>query len=265
MGSHHAPHHPDRQIRTVFRPESRGIRDIFLQQPVAETRIAQQQRLAEIHTAGLADFLDQQIVSLFGTPGFAQHFDSAVFDADHGLDVQQSSGKGHGGRDPSALFQIFQSIQHGNQTDLFPLLKQLPCDFLGIQTFFRLFQGILDQNGTAQCDGTAVHHMNFAGIVSRGNDGALVCAGKLGRTGDADHLMTRSHRLFKSFGKNTRIGLAGGGQFVALHQHFIKHFAVDGHTVDKLPVSEADGQGDDLHLRRSFGQQICCGIHNDFY
>ena len=207
VGAHHAANHADRQLLHIALPQHCAVGNVLLQQGITETCVTQHQGLVEIHTAGLLNLLDQQVIALLGAPGLAQDFDLAVLNADNRLDVQQTAGESNGLGDAAALFQIFQGVQHGNQPHLFTLAHQLPGDLLGAETPVQQLQGVLHQDGAAQGDGLAVHHMDLSLKFFGGNHRTLVGTGQLGSAGQAHHFTVFFERFFKSVSAGATISI----------------------------------------------------------
>ena len=119
------------------------VRDVFAQQGVLQTGVGQSIGQVEVDAPALLHQIPQHIVAVFGASGFAQNGHLAVFDGDDRLDGQQRSGQSCGGGDASALFQVFQRIQQGDEADmLFGLVQQIGnflCAFAGITGLQRQF------------------------------------------------------------------------------------------------------------------------------
>ena len=146
-----------------------------------------------------------------------------------------------------------------------PLFRQELRNGGGIQPCIHQAQGVFRQDGTAQGNGLAVHHMHTVTEFLCRNDGALIGAGKLGRAGDAYHLAALRYRLAENPFKGIGGCLTGGGQYIAFDQLFIEAAAVDGHAVNILIVSKVDGQRHHLHPAAYRLGEVCRGIHDQFY
>ena len=94
MGSDHAAYGRVADLVQVAFPDMTAVLNIFLQQRVGDSAIAQENRPTKVNTAGLVNFLNEQIVSHFRAPGLAQQVDLAVNDGKHGLDIQEPAGEG---------------------------------------------------------------------------------------------------------------------------------------------------------------------------
>ena len=87
VGADDAAYHGGaQQIGATF-PKVAGVFDIFFQQMVRKTGVAQQQRAGEIYPTGLFNLLYQQIVALPGATGFAQHVNFTFPDRKHRLEI----------------------------------------------------------------------------------------------------------------------------------------------------------------------------------
>ena len=86
----------------------------------SEACVAEQERHREIN-AIFADLLDKKVIGFFGSAGFAENCQFTISASDDRLDAQDAAGKCGCSGDPAAFFQIFESIDHSDKTDLIPL------------------------------------------------------------------------------------------------------------------------------------------------
>ena len=78
MGSDHTSYGRIANFFQVSFPDVTAVFDLFYQQRVRHSTVAQQNRPAEINAAGLVDLLNEQIVPHFGAACFSQQLNLAV-------------------------------------------------------------------------------------------------------------------------------------------------------------------------------------------
>ena len=98
-------------------PQTAAVSDIILKELIGLPREPQKYRHRIVYTVP-ANLFNQEIVGFSGSSRLAQDRDFAVFDRDDRLDVQHFSRHRSGARDPAALFQVFEGVDHGDQGDL---------------------------------------------------------------------------------------------------------------------------------------------------
>ena len=216
MGSDHAAYGRVADLVQVAFPDMTAVLNIFLQQRVGDSAIAQENRPTKVNTAGLVNFLNEQIVSHFRAPGLAQQVDLAVNDGKHGLDIQDPAGESGCLGDASAPLEIFQRIYQRHNNDFLLLrlqsLGNLLCGHSPVQKPERK----LHQNACTHGCACAIHDIDVF-VIRRRDHGALICAGKLGRKGNDNSGLPRLPRPFILLRKGARGRLTGGGQHIAFN------------------------------------------------
>ena len=138
---------------------------------------------------------------------------------------------------------------------------------LGGQTIIPPPQTLLYQNTLSQGNIERIHHKYSAGVLGSSDHGTLVGAGKLGRKGDDDRIVSCGDHLLHGIGKLSGTHLTGGGKRIAFHQTLIEFPVAHIYTVEVF-------LGAEHHLQRQVNnallfafcrQKIGTGIHNKFY
>ena len=155
----------------------------------------------------------------------------------------------------SAAAEILQRIEQAEQADVVPLFRQQPGKLGGGHAVRRPFQRQLCQNAGSDGGAAAVNNIDIL-IVCRGNAGALIGPGQLGRDGDDYGALSGLPDGLKFFDKGRRSGLTRRRQHVGLDQPLIKAPAVDGNAINKLFVSEMHRQRNGAHLCAAALRQI---------
>ena len=243
-------------------PNVLAVLDVFQQHGIGQAGIAQHQGHAEVHTASLLDFLDQQVVAHLGASSLAQHIDFTIHNRQYRLDVQQRTGKGNRLGDSAALFQVFQRIHQGNDHNTALNFLQLFSDLLCFQTFVQQLQRIFHQDSTTDGYAAAVYHIDIF-ILCCSDHGALIGSGELGGQRDNHSSFPRFMGFFIFGFKSSGSCLAGGRMHIGLHQLFIESLMADGNTVHILLLAEMNGQRHNVHLLFDIGHKVRSGIHNN--
>ena len=108
MGSDCGPDRTDRKLLRVILPEHLAVLDVFLEKGIVDSCITKPEGQGKIDAAGILNLFYQEIVSVFGAPGFSEDCHHAVFHGDNGLDGKHAADHGHRFGNPAAFFQIFQ-------------------------------------------------------------------------------------------------------------------------------------------------------------
>ena len=185
-----------------------------------------------------------------GTARLTDHGNLALFHRHCGLDREHGTGQCRGGRNTAALFQVFQGIQYRQKSNfsLFPV--QLVRNFLGAEALLCQLKATHQHQTLAQGHIQAVHHIDFPLKFVCADTGALVSAGQLGGHGNGYHFVAIGRQFFKNFFKFRRRCLAGGRQFVAGRQLFIKLQIPQSHRIQIFLLAEE-------HLQRKMGHAQC--------
>ena len=149
--------------------------------------------------------------------------------------------------------------------DLLSVLLQSFPDLMGREARIPVAQGLLRQDAGADRHGGAVHHMDDPGIVLGRDHGALAGPGEAGGQRDHHGLLPPCRHLGEHVFKGGRTGLAGGGEHIALHQHFVEPAVIHIHTAGVGLGSKLDGHGNGSHPLCHGRDHVGSGIHDDFY
>ena len=212
-------------------PQTAAVSDIILKELIGLPREPQKYRHRIVYTVP-ANLFNQEIVGFSGSSRLAQDRDFAVFDRDDRLDVQHFSRHRSGARDPAALSQILERIDHCDQPDLLSLLSKMPDQLVELHALFRAAAGVLRQHAGAYGDALAVHDAHIR-ILLRRQARALISA-RYAR-GDRDHhgAVPLLLKLLKHFLKSFRAWLAGSRQLFALLQPLVEFVLAQRHSVRK--------------------------------
>ena len=184
---------------------------------------------------------------------------------DDGLDIQQASCKGHGGRDSAAALQVFQGVNGTHDPDLCPKDIQTLGNFARSHAHVHQIQCRLRQNADADGGVEAVYYADLSMEVFRGDQGALVSTGETRGQGDAHRLVVLFQDLFKHRLISIGGDLAGGGKVLRSGQQAIEIVGGKLHPVDIFLIPKADHHVHTFNSCSGFRRKVCGGIHNDFY
>ena len=185
----------------------------------------------------------------------------------HAQSFKDRAGQRHGSGDPSAFFQIFQGVDDGHDPEPGLFFVQPGGNGFRRQAFLSQLQTPHEQDPLANGGAETVHHEDPARIVGSGDDGALVCAGKLGGEGDHHDIVAGGHQRLETIGKNSGRKLGSGRQFPAGSQLFKKFPVAQIHGVPVSGIAKGDGQRQNgyAQLRCLPGQNIRGGINDKMY
>ena len=78
MGSDCGPDRTDRKLLRVILPEHLAVLDVFLKKGIVDSCITKPEGQGKIDAAGILNLFYQEIVSVFGAPGFSEDTPSST-------------------------------------------------------------------------------------------------------------------------------------------------------------------------------------------
>ena len=137
----------------------------------------------------MMDGVDHGHLSLAGRAGLGKGIQTLALDLEDGLDPEEGPDGRRRGRDPSALFQIFQSIEHDIDARIkFLALQDLPDPGCVIAVFGE-DESVLDRPLLGDGDPLVVDDEHSPAIFIGQHPRVLAGAGKAAAHGDVDHLI----------------------------------------------------------------------------
>ena len=260
MGADGAAHGADGQLVRVFRPEGAAVRDVLLQEAVAESGVAQAVGPGKVDARGLLNLAHEQVVAVLGPPGLAQQNHLSPLHGDNRLNGQKPAHQGDGGGNPPAPLQILQGVQQGHQTHVLLFPVQLLGNLHGLQPLVQQLQRPFHQNHFPDGGALAVHHVDLTRKFLRRQTGALPGAGELAGEGHGYHRLPGLHGGAEGVPELAGADLAGDGQVVPLYQALIKLPVGQIDPVLIRPLAEGDGHGQDGDLLPLRADQVGGGI-----
>ena len=242
-------------------PEGLAVLDVLLQHVIGESGVAKLKRHGIVHAVA-CDLLDQKIVGLLGTAGFAEHGELTVSGRDDRLDVENAASESGSAGNAAALPQVLEGVDHGDQGDLITLLSQMLSELVEPHPFRGAAKRILRENSGSDRNIHAVHDADVRKIL-RCNAGALICTRQA--RGDCDHnrLFTSVLELLENFNERIRCRLACLGELFAGDQLLIKSLLIYRDAVNIIRLTKRHGKRYNGKFTAIFLRNIYCGIDND--